>query len=84
MKFLIDAQLPITLSEFLNSKGLDSIHTLELPNKNFTKDNQIARIANEESRIVITKDADFLESYLVKNEPKKLILVKTGIFQIKA
>ena len=78
MKFLIDAQLPKSLSDFLNSKGFDSIHTLDLPNKNKTKDKQIAQIATEENRIVISKDNDFLESYLVKSEPNKLIIVRTG------
>ena len=35
-------------------------------------------MANEEERIVISKDVDFLESFLVKSELKKLIIVKTG------
>lgn len=78
MKFIVDAQLPKALSDFLNSKGLDSIHTLDLPDKNRTKDWQISKLANDEGRIVITKDVDFLESFIVKSEPKKLIIVKTG------
>ena len=78
MKFIVDAQLPKSLSDFLIGKGLDSIHTLDLPNKNKTKDGQIAKLANDEDRIVITKDVDFLESFIVKAEPKKLIIVKTG------
>ena len=41
MKFLLDAQLLKKLSEFLNWKGHDSIHTLDLPDKNRTKDTQI-------------------------------------------
>jgi predicted nuclease of predicted toxin-antitoxin system len=32
---------------------------------------------------VITKDNDFLESYLIKAEPKKLLLVRTGNIQNK-
>lgn len=78
MKFIIDAQLPKSLSDFLVSKGLDSIHTLDLPEKNKTKDGYIAKLANKEERVVITKDADFLESFIVKSEPEKLIIVKTG------
>jgi predicted nuclease of predicted toxin-antitoxin system len=78
MKFLVDAQLPKTLSDFLNSQGLNAVHTLELPDQNKTKDGYIARLAAEENRIVITKDADFLESYLIKKEPPKLLLLKTG------
>ena len=78
MKFIVDAQLPKSLSDFLNQKGYDSVHTLDLPNKNNTKDSQVAKLANEEGRIVVSKDVDFLESYMVKSEPRKLIIVKTG------
>ncbi len=38
MKFIVDAQLPKSLSDLLNSRGFDSIHTLDLPNKNSTSD----------------------------------------------
>ena len=78
MKFIIDAQLPISLSNMLKSRGHDSIHTLELPDKNKTKDNYITRISIEEKRIVVTKDNDFLESFLIHGQPQKLILVRTG------
>lgn len=78
MKFIVDAQLPKALSDFLNEKGLNSIHTLEFPEKNKTKDSRIAKIANKEDRIVISKDVDFLESFLIKKEPRRLIIIRTG------
>ena len=78
MKFIVDAQLPKSLSEFLNSKGFDSIHTFDLPDKNKTKDYQITNLSIKENRILITKDNDFLESFLLNSKPEKLILVKTG------
>ena len=78
MKFIVDAQLPKSLAVLLNTKGHDAIHTLELPDKNYTTDNQITDIALHEQRVVITKDNDFLESFLLYSRPKKLILVKTG------
>ncbi len=78
MKFIVDAQLPKSLSDFLADKGFDSIHTLELPDKNKTSDTQISKLANSDQRIVISKDVDFLESFIVKAEPEKLIMVKTG------
>lgn len=84
MKFIVDAQLPKSLSDFLNKKGFDSLHTLDLPNKNKPKDYQIAKLANEEERFVISKDIDFLESLIVKSEPRKLIMIKTGNFSNKA
>jgi len=78
MKFIVDAQLPKSLSDLLNYRGLDSIHTLDLANKNATSDKEILEIAINEKRIVITKDKDFLESFLVNATPEKLIVVRTG------
>ena len=78
MKFIIDAQLPKSLSELLKYRGFDSIHTLDLPSKNSTSDKEITEIAINEKRIVITKDNDFLESFLLNAQPEKLIVVRTG------
>lgn len=65
MKFIVDAQFK-ALSDFIKSKGIDSIHTLELPDKNRTQDGYITRLATEGQLIVISKDADFLESVSTK------------------
>ncbi len=78
MKFLVDAQLPKWLSEFLNHRGFNSIHTLELPLKNATDDKEILRISMKEQSIVITKDRDFFQSYILQNMPWKLLLLSTG------
>lgn len=74
MKFIVDAQLPKALSDFIQSKGINSIHTLELPDKNNTHDGYITKFATDEQYIVITKDADFLESFVLSKEPPKLLL----------
>jgi len=78
LRFLVDAQLPVLVSTFLKSKGYDAIHTSELPLGNATGDNVIRNIVIAENRILITKDDDFLQSYLLYNMPEKLLLVKTG------
>lgn len=78
MKFLIDAQLPQRLSAFLSSKGLDCKHTLDLPDQNTTTDQEIIKIADEEDRIVISKDSDFLDNYILDESPKQLLIVTTG------
>jgi len=78
IKFIVDAQLPKRLSDLLKRNGYDSIHTLELPDKNNTKDSGITNLAINEGRVVISKDLDFLESFLVYARPKKLLIVKTG------
>ncbi len=56
----------------------DAKHTLELPHRNRTSDNEIIDIAEREGRIVVTKDDDFVQSYLVNNEPSRLLLIATG------
>jgi predicted nuclease of predicted toxin-antitoxin system len=58
--------------------GYDSIHTIDLPQKDHTKDKQIIELAEKEARVIITKDNDFLESYMLYRKPPKLILIKTG------
>ena len=78
MKFLVDAQLPKKLSLLLQYKGFDSIHTLDLPNKNYSKDSEINQISIKEKRVLISKDADFIESLLISNKPYKLICISTG------
>ena len=78
MKFIVDAQPPQWLAAFLNQKGFDAIHTFDLPTKNKTSDFQIAQLAIAENRIVVTKDVDFLDSFLIKGEPTKPIMVKTA------
>ena len=78
MKFIVDAQLPKSLSELISSKGYDSIHTLDFPKANATQDYEILEVSQKEDRIVITKDNDFLDSYLLIGKPKKLIFVRTG------
>lgn len=78
MKFLIDAQLPPSLKQVFISKGYDCIHTLDLESGNETPDKIINVVSVAEQRILITKDSDFFDSFIVKNEPYKLILVKLG------
>ena len=49
-----------------------------MPEKNRSGDNAISAKADNNGRIVVTKDADFLDSYLLFRKPAKLLLVKTG------
>ena len=78
MKFLIDAQLPVRIARFLQNAGYDTIHTKDLTLKNATSDTEINRLSLLEKRIVITKDKDFLESFILSKKPYKLLLITTG------
>ena len=78
MKFLVDAQLPVRLAKFLQANGYDTLHTRDLPQQNATSDTAINDISIEQERVVITKDADFVDSFLTIQKPSKLLLVSTG------
>ena len=78
MNVLVDAQLPKRLSDFLKSKGLNAMHTIELPDQNRSSDGYIIKVAEEQSRIVISKDSDFLDNYILSGKPSKLLIVSTG------
>ncbi len=54
------------------------MHTLDLPSGNRTPDWQINDISVIEQRIVVTKDADFVNSFLLSEVPYKRLLVSTG------
>jgi predicted nuclease of predicted toxin-antitoxin system len=78
VKFLIDAQLPARLAEFLNGGGHDAIHTLGLPDGNRSTDSQIAQHADTDGRVVVTKDQDFRDGHLLGRSPRKLLVIATG------
>lgn len=78
MKFLIDAQLPRRMTNWLSDAGCDALHTLDLTDRNRTTDKQICEIADREQRIVVTKDADFVDSHLLYRQPERLLLISTG------
>jgi predicted nuclease of predicted toxin-antitoxin system len=78
MKFFIDAQMPYGLVLFIRKKGYEAYHTDDLPNKEETTDSEIRVFSKNNDLIVITKDSDFVESHLLKNDPSKLLWVSAG------
>jgi len=61
--------------------GFDTIYTLDLPLGNRTADSVINELFIREQYTVITKDSDFVDSFLLYNKPYKLLLVSTGNIQ---
>ncbi|MFO0916216.1 MAG: DUF5615 family PIN-like protein [Pirellulales bacterium] len=78
MNFLVDAQLPQRIKEWLTVAGCDAIHTLDLPDGNRTTDEQLIEVADREDRVLVTKDADFVDSHVLRGRPAKLLLISTG------
>jgi predicted nuclease of predicted toxin-antitoxin system len=56
----------------------DVVHTRDLPQGNRTGDSTINSVSLHEQRIVVTKDTDFVTSFVLHGRPHKLLLVSTG------
>jgi predicted nuclease of predicted toxin-antitoxin system len=78
VKFLVDAQLPLKLARQLGASGHDVLHTSELPNGNRTPDSEIIAVADDQKRVIVTKDCDFRDSHLLRSKPQRLLIVETG------
>jgi len=78
MKILLDAQLPRSLAKQLESMGCDVLHTFDLAEGNRSSDRTIASIADRNQRVVFSKDADFLQSHLLRGSPARLLIVSIG------
>jgi predicted nuclease of predicted toxin-antitoxin system len=75
MKFLVDAQLPRRLARRLREAGHEAIHTLDLPLGNRTTDTIINDLSAREHYAVVTKDSDFVNSFILSRRPYKLLLI---------
>jgi len=78
VRFLVDAQLPARLANLLNERGHDAVHTTDLPDGNRSTDTQIAKFADEQDRVVVTKDRDFRDGHLITGSPRRVLIVATG------
>lgn len=78
LKFIIDTQLPPKLAKFLRNKGFSAIHTTYFPNGHLLDDKTIIQIAIRDNLIIITKDSDFLDNYLIHGVPPKVLMLQFG------
>jgi predicted nuclease of predicted toxin-antitoxin system len=78
VKLLIDAQLPRRITGWFSAAGCDAIHTLDLPDGNQTTDEGVIQRAEQDGRVVMSKDADFVNSHVLTGRPARLLLVSTG------
>jgi predicted nuclease of predicted toxin-antitoxin system len=77
-EFLIDTQLPPKLASFLSDKGYNSKHTTDYKEGHVMQDYRIIEIAINEKRIIITKDNDFMDYYILHGYPPKILLIQLG------
>ena len=78
LRFIVDTQLPPSLTEFFKRRGFNATHVVNYPNGALTSDKEIITIANKEVRIIITKDSDFMDYYFLKGFPPAVLLLQLG------
>ncbi|SFT56179.1 Predicted nuclease, contains PIN domain, potential toxin-antitoxin system component [Algoriphagus locisalis] len=78
MKFLCDVHISYKIVNHLRSLEFETVHVNEILDRWFTNDRAICAYADTNDFIVISKDADFKNSKLISNTPKKLVKVNLG------
>ena len=78
LRFIVDTQLPPSLSDIFRSKGFDTTHVVDYPLGALMTDNEIISIAKKENRIIVSKDFDFFDYFLLKNYPPAILLLQLG------
>jgi len=81
MEFLLDANIPPSLADDLIGHNVE--HVISLPFGTSTSDGEINDYCFRNNCILITKDSDFYDSFILLKKPPKLILVKLGNQKIR-
>lgn len=77
MKFLIDAQLPPALARWVSSLGYQATHVFEL-GCHTAADPVIWECAANEGAVIISKDEDFVDHWILSSQPVSLIWIRKG------
>ncbi|MEQ1930042.1 MAG: DUF5615 family PIN-like protein [Parvularculaceae bacterium] len=75
MHFLVDAQLPLRLADWVRSKGHGAQHVTEAMGFR-TSDRSIVDAATSGGAVIVTKDSDFMG--LVDRPPPQILWVRIG------
>jgi predicted nuclease of predicted toxin-antitoxin system len=77
VKFLVDANLPPRLCDWLKSRRHEAEHLFHL-NLLTATDTQIWDLGRVESRVIISKDIDFYDRALLFGTPPQVVHVAVG------
>ncbi len=78
MNFICDVHIPYRLVNFLVETNHQATDVNFILGGTATKDIEIARFADSDNQIIITKDEDFKNLHFAANTPKKLIRILLG------
>ncbi len=77
MTFLIDAQLPPALAEWVATGTHKATHVFKIGLER-AKDETIWEHARDENTVLVTKDEDFADHWLLSDRPVPLIWIRKG------
>ena len=77
MNFLVDAQLPPGLARWISSHGHDATHVFDIGLR-AADDPVIWEHARAENAVIISKDEDFVDRWLLSETPVALIWIRKG------
>jgi len=77
VNFLVDAQLPPALAGWIAAQGHQSTHVFDL-GFHAASDPVIWERARNERAVIISKDEDFVDQWLLSAEPVQLVWVRKG------
>lgn len=77
MNFLVDAQLPPALARWIVSQGHQATHVFDL-GFHTADDPLIWERARNEQAVIISKDEDFVDRWLLSDQPVLLAWIRKG------
>src|SRR5438132_11226569 len=77
VNFLVDAQLPPALARWIRSQGHQAEHVFDL-GFHRADDPVIWEYALNQSAVIISKDEDFVDHWLLSDRPVPLVWIRKG------
>jgi predicted nuclease of predicted toxin-antitoxin system len=77
VNFLVDAQLPPALARWIAGQGHHATHVFDIGLQT-AADPGIWERARSESTVIISKDEDFVDHWLLSAEPVQLVWIRKG------
>jgi predicted nuclease of predicted toxin-antitoxin system len=77
LNFIIDAQLPPALANWIRTAGHDATHVFDIGLK--SADDLIIWVrAVQQEMIIVSKDEDFVDHWLLSADPARLVWIRKG------
>jgi predicted nuclease of predicted toxin-antitoxin system len=77
LNFLIDSQLPPALARWITAQGHQAVHVVEL-GMEATDDSILWEHARKTSAVIVSKDEDFADRWLLHDEGVALLWIRKG------